>query len=63
MADPTDPLPSTGNLCGEFTTPTNRDTGRSYSAPVKPTCEAPDVTAEGEAEIIYVDGEPQALET
>jgi hypothetical protein len=63
MSANSNPVPTTGNLCGPFPNPEKCDTGRSYSAAIKPTCEAPDVTADGEAEIVYVDGEPQALET
>jgi hypothetical protein len=62
MSDARDPIPSTKELCGSFIDPTNRDSGRSYSAAIKQDCEAPSVTADGEAEIVYVDGEPQALE-
>jgi hypothetical protein len=63
VSDTTDPIPTTSRLCGDFADPTTPDAGRSYSAAIKPSCEAPDVTADGEAEIVYVDGEPQALET
>lgn len=62
MSDAHDPIPSTKELCGTFTTPSNPDTGRSYSAAIQPGCAAPEVTADGEAEIVYVDGEPLAVE-
>lgn len=62
MSDASDPIPTTKELCGTFATPINPDTGRSYAAALKPTCEAPTVTADGEAEIVFIDGQPQALE-
>ena len=63
MSDASDPIPTTNELCGTFSDPINRDPGRSYAAAIKPTCEAPTVTVTGSAEIVFIDGEPQALET
>lgn len=62
MSDATQPIPTTNLLCGEFTEPEVRDAGRGFSAAIRPGCAAPDVVVDGEAEIVYVDGEPQALE-
>lgn len=62
MADARDPAPRTEELCGTFTEPTVRDNGRQYSAAISPGCAAPDLSAEGSAEIVFIDGEPQALE-
>jgi len=62
MSDARDPIPTSTLLCGTFPAPAVRDAGRSYSAAIAPGCEAPDVTVDGEAEIVYVDGEPVALE-
>lgn len=57
------PYPSTSNLCGPFVEPEVRDNGRAFSAPIKPGCAAPEVTVDGGAEIVYINGEPEALET
>lgn len=62
MADASDPIPTATLLCGTFPAPAVRDPGRSYSAAISPGCESPQLTVDGEAEIIFVDGEPQALE-
>ena len=62
MSDASDPIPTSTLLCGTFPDPTVRDSGRSYSAAISPGCEAPTVTVDGEAEIVFIDGEPQALE-
>jgi hypothetical protein len=62
MSDAQDPVPTSTLLCGTFPDPAVRDTGRSYSAAISPGCEAPTVTVDGNAEIVYVNGEPIALE-
>lgn len=62
MSCTTDPRPSTSKLCGTFPTVVTADTGCYFSAAIQPSCEAPVATVDGEAEIVYVDGEPQSLE-
>ena len=62
MSDAADPIPTSTLLCGTFPAPTVRDAGRSYSAAIAPGCEAPVVTVDGEAEIVYINSEPQSLE-
>ena len=58
------PTPTTDLLCGTFVEPATRDPGRSFSAALKPSCAAPtDVVIDGQAEIVYVNGEPQAIES
>jgi len=54
--EPTDP--TTQNLCGEFTDPTTRDPGQSYSAPFTLLCEAPEIVVDGGATVVFVDGQP-----
>lgn len=63
MSTPTFPSPRNCVQCGAFTTPTVRDPGRYFAGAIKPTCEAPTVEIDGSAEIVFVDGEPLAMET
>lgn len=62
MSTASDPIPTSTLLCGTFVEPAVRDSGRGYSAAISPGCAAPEVTVDGEAEMVFVDGEPQALE-
>lgn len=62
MADTTDPIPTTSEMCGTFTDPDTPDTGRSYGAAIKPGCASPELPIDGSAEIVFVDGNPIALE-
>jgi hypothetical protein len=61
MVDPIEP--TTQRLCGDFTEPENPDVGRDYSAPIVLSCEAPAETVDGEAEVVFVDDEPQFEES
>ncbi|MFB1500814.1 hypothetical protein [Thiocapsa sp. N5-Cardenillas] len=53
---------TTTEICGT-TTVLNPDPGRSFPSPIRPTCEAPEVVIDGETTIVYIDSEPQAVET
>lgn len=55
-------VPTSTNMCGEFVEPATPDAGRSFPAAIQPTCAAPEVTVDGTAEVIFVDGEPQFAE-